>query len=423
LLGADVARAEAEALFFVVANEGLAAGIDNDDAAGLVKDGAAALLVSRRAPLKSSMRRGPGAAHPEQSAPRLGPAAGDWKRRADGWRRVTNQWRGARGAPGGSDVCPPAPPGAERHSVQRSEADRYAAAVAYPLPPVVAGVVQFELRSGCRRLFCAGGGGGTGPAHFSAEAVLAHFFAEAGALVPCSAQPKAQRSAAPAALAEQAVAPRPEESAARDAAAEPPRAAGHAGVAPEAAQDAAEEPRPEAAAWGAAACRGWRRRRRGARRGCCSRGRRRCGSGGGGVRRPAARDAAEVRRLAAPGVRAPARPSAVLSVFRQDRLHHRPAPSPAARFARGDGKLANCVAVRADVASNTRRRFVMMVWVPGNFWQQRSPCKKNQEKHIRFGRPQITPNAVCVAQTDYVFLGFSCKDCVLPKIFRGPRPS
>jgi len=44
LLGADVARAEAEALFFVVANEGLAAGIDNDDAAGLVKDGAAALL-------------------------------------------------------------------------------------------------------------------------------------------------------------------------------------------------------------------------------------------------------------------------------------------------------------------------------------------------------------------------------------------
>jgi hypothetical protein len=53
------------------------------------------------------------------------------------------------------------------------------------------------------------------------------------------------------------------------------------------------------------------------------------------VRQPVARrDAAEVLRRAARGARAAAaRPSAVLSVFRRDRLHRRPAPSPAARFA------------------------------------------------------------------------------------------
>ena len=121
--------------------------------------------------------------------------------------------------------------------MQRSEAERYAAAVvAYPLLPVAAGAAQFEsaerpqaavLR---RRAVAA-----PVPVHFSAEAVPAHFFAEAAALVPCSAQPKAQRSAAPEALAERAVVPRPEESAARDAAAVPLRVAGHAGVAPEAA--------------------------------------------------------------------------------------------------------------------------------------------------------------------------------------------
>jgi hypothetical protein len=59
------------------------------------------------------------------------------------------------------------------------------------------------------------------------------------------------------------------------------------------------------------------------------------------VRRLAARGAAEVLRPAAPGVRARARarPSAVLSVFRPDRLHRRPAPSPAARFARAMARL------------------------------------------------------------------------------------
>ena len=44
LLGPDVARAVAEAIDFVVADERLAAGIANDDAAGLGDDGAAALL-------------------------------------------------------------------------------------------------------------------------------------------------------------------------------------------------------------------------------------------------------------------------------------------------------------------------------------------------------------------------------------------
>ena len=199
--------------------------------------------------------------------------------------------------------------------MQRSEADRYAAAAAYPLPPVAAGAAQFEsaerLQAAVLRRRAVAV---PVPVHFSAEAVPAHFFAEAAALVPCSAQPKAQRSAGPEALAEQAVAPLPEESAARDAAAEPPRVAGHAEVAPEAAQGAAEELRPEAAAWVAAAVprleaaaargaaevlqpagaaarggRRWRRgsgsRRRGMRRRCCGRRRR----GGGCGRRRALR--------------------------------------------------------------------------------------------------------------------------------------
>jgi hypothetical protein len=243
----------------------------------------------------------------------------------------------------------------ERHSVQRSEADRYAAAaVAYPLPPVAA--AQFEsagrLQAAVLRRRAVAV---PVPAHFSAEAVPAHFFAEAAALVPCSAQPKAQRSAAPEALAEQAVAPRPEESAARHAAAEPPRVAGHAGVAPEAVREAAEEPRPEAAASVAAAV---PRLEAAAARGAAEVLRPGAAAARGAaevlqpgaavqagvaevVRQPEARDAAEVPRPAAPGVRvqAPARPSVVLSVFRRGRLHRRPAPSPAARFARARARL------------------------------------------------------------------------------------
>jgi hypothetical protein len=230
----------------------------------------------------------------------------------------------------------------ERHSVQRSEAERYAAA-AYLLPPVAAGAAQFESAERLQAAVLRRRAEAVPvPAHFSAEAVPAHFFAEAAALVPCSAQPKAQRSAGPAALAEQAVAPLREESAARDAAAEPPRVAEHAEVAPEAALDAAEEPRPEAAAWVAAAV---QRLEAAAARGAAEvlqPGAAAVQAGvAEGVLQPAARDVAEVLRPAAPGVRvrAPVRPSAVLSVFRRDRLHRRPAPSPAARFARAMASL------------------------------------------------------------------------------------
>src|SRR5712671_2941752 len=152
----------------------------------------------------------------------------------------------------------------ERHLVQRSEADHYAAAVAaYPRPRVAAGAAQFEAaeRQAGRPLQAAvlrqRAVAVTVPVHsfaeavaarFFAEAVPAHFFAEAAAQAQRSAEPAAQHLAEPEVLARQAVAPLPEESAARDAAAEPPRVAGHAEVAPEAARDAAEEPRPVAAA-------------------------------------------------------------------------------------------------------------------------------------------------------------------------------
>jgi hypothetical protein len=82
----------------------------------------------------------------------------------------------------------------ERQLVQRSEAERYAAA-AFPLLPAGAGAAQFESAERLQAVPV--------PAHFFAEAVPAHFFAEAAALAPCSAQPEA--------LAEQAVAPLPEE--------------------------------------------------------------------------------------------------------------------------------------------------------------------------------------------------------------------
>jgi len=199
--------------------------------------------------------------------------------------------------------------------VQRSEAERYAAA-AYRLPPVAAGAAQFESAERLQAAVLRRRAEAVPvPAHFSAEAVPAHFFAEAAALVPCSAQPKAQRSAGPEALAEQAVAPLPGESAAWDAAAEPPRVAGYGAVAPEAALDAAEEPRLEAAARGAAEV---------------------LQPGAAAVRVGVAE---VVRQPAAPGLRVPARPSVALSAFRRDRLHRRPAPSPAARFARAMARL------------------------------------------------------------------------------------
>jgi hypothetical protein len=174
------------------------------------------------------------------------------------------------------------------------------------------------------------------PVDFFAEAVPAHFFAEAAAQAQRSAEPEVQHLAEPEVLAGQAVVRLPEESAARYVAAVPLPVAGHAGVAPEAAQDAAEAPRQEAEAQVAAAV---PRLEAAARAGVAEVVPRLEAAARAGVaevvRQPVARrDAAEVLRRAARGARAAAaRPSAVLSVFRRDRLHRRPAPSPAARFA------------------------------------------------------------------------------------------
>lgn len=197
--------------------------------------------------------------------------------------------------------------------MQRSEAERYAAAAACPLPPVAVGAAQFESAERLQAVVLRRWPAAVPvPVHFFPEAVPAHFFA--GAAV------QAQHSVAPAVLARQAVARLPEELAARDVAAVPLRVAGHAGGAPEVARDAAEEPRQEAAAWGAAAV---------PQPGAAVRA-----EVAEVVRQPEARDAAEALRPAAPGARVgAARPSAALSVFHRDRLHRRPAPSPAARFA------------------------------------------------------------------------------------------
>ena len=125
-------------------------------------------------------------------------------------------------------------------------------------------------------------------------------------------------------------------------------------------------------------------------------GRRRCGRGGGpeaaaqaGVaevaRQPAARDAAgEVgggsgRRGAQRRWRC-LRRRCWLSV---------PVSSPALACAITSGAVcacdeeaANCIAVSAVVASNTRRRFVMMVWVPGKFAGNNAVLvRKTQSRH------------------------------------------
>ena len=152
----------------------------------------------------------------------------------------------------------------------------------------------------------------------------AHFSAEAAVQAQRLAKPQVElRSAKPEVLAGQAVARPPEEAAARDVVAVPLRVAGHAAVArlpvEPAALDAAEEPRREAEARVAAAV---LRPEAAVRAGVAE-----------VARQPAARDAAVVRQRAAPGVRAAARPSAVLSVFHRDRLRGWPEPSPAARFA------------------------------------------------------------------------------------------
>src|SRR5216684_2972862 len=253
----------------------------------------------------------------------------------------------------------------ERHLAQRSEADHYAAAVAasYPRPRVAAQSGSAERPPAGRprqaaalrpRAAAQSGSAGRPPAgrprqaavlrrravavpvpvHFFAEAVPAHFFAEAAAQAQRSVELAVQHLAEPEVLAGQVVAPLPEESAARDVAAELPRVAGHA--------EAAEEPRPEAAAWVAAAVPRLEAAAARVAAGVLQPGAAARAGVAEVVRQPAARrDAAEAPRPAVPGVRVPARarPSAGLSVFRRDRLHRRPAPSPSARFARAMARL------------------------------------------------------------------------------------
>jgi hypothetical protein len=177
------------------------------------------------------------------------------------------------------------------------------------------------------------------PVHFFAEAVPAQSFAEAAGQAQRSAEPEVPHSAEPEVSAGQAAARLPEESAARHAAAVPLRVAGHAGVAPEAAQDAAEEPRPEAAAWVAVAV---PRLEAAAARGAAGVLQPEAAVPAGVaevVRRAAAQDAAEVLRRAAPGARAAARPAVAPSVFHRDPALPWPAPSPAARFAHAMERL------------------------------------------------------------------------------------
>jgi hypothetical protein len=218
----------------------------------------------------------------------------------------------------------------ERHSEQRcSGAVRYAAA--YPRPPVAA---QFESAEWLQAVVLRRRAAAVPvPVHFFAETVLAHFFAEA------AAQAQARRSAEPEVLAGRAVARLPEESAARDVVAVPPRAAGHAGVAAEAALDAAEAPRPEAAAWVATAVPRLEAAAARGAAGVLQQGAAVQAQAGVAVRPPEARDAAAVLRPAAPGARAAGRPLVVPLVFRRDPALPWPAPSPAARFAHAMERL------------------------------------------------------------------------------------
>jgi hypothetical protein len=97
----------------------------------------------------------------------------------------------------------------------------------------------------------------------------------------------------------------------------PPRVAGHAGVAPEAAEAWVGAAVPQSEARGAAVVLQPAA----------------AVQAGVAVRQPEARDAAEVLRPAAPGARAAALPSVAPLVFHRDPALPWPAPSPAARIA------------------------------------------------------------------------------------------
>ena len=128
---------------------------------------------------------------------------------------------------------------------------------------------------------------------------------------------------------------------------------------------------------------GMRRRRRRRRDGLRRRGRRRRGD------RPRRRRwrcrIGAVRRQGA-ALALAARPSAVAWAFRRGRVPPWPAPQPAARFARATAEAANCMAVNAVVASSSRRRFVMMVSIPGENRGDKVWRSTNKRPHC--GGPQ-----------------------------------
>jgi hypothetical protein len=98
LLGADVARAEAEAVHFVVTNERLAAGIANDDAAGFGEHRASALLgfLARATEIIEAARSSRGCSGRDRRQ-RLGARRQRRKRGGDGWRCMARERRSAAG--------------------------------------------------------------------------------------------------------------------------------------------------------------------------------------------------------------------------------------------------------------------------------------------------------------------------------------
>jgi hypothetical protein len=74
----------------------------------------------------------------------------------------------------------------------------------------------------------------------------------------------------------------------------------------------------------------------------------------------------------------------------------------------------NCVAVRADVASNMRRRFVMMVWVPGKFL---ATTQSLQEKRSRSDDQQTRVRPDCGRPQNRNLFLFSNKGNVLTALF------
>jgi hypothetical protein len=58
----------------------------------------------------------------------------------------------------------------------------------------------------------------------------------------------------------------------------------------------------------------------------------------------------------------------------------------------GDGELANCIAVRAVVASSTRRSFVMMISVPGKAMATKAKATKTMATKTMATKRIVQPN-------------------------------